>query len=193
MPANRVNQTVYVGQFGATIENFLQVGGLYKPGELGSHVVDTTGKEYQVVRLDSGCTVGVGPGLLAANQLLFWKDKVNYVVTNNVAQAQAAESASNNAKRNMVSGRATRAVTAAQVADTGGCFILQQIKGKANVASDGGGDFVAGDQTIAANNTSAQVDRMAAGTAPTNTPVGIVITAEAANVTVIDLDLPVVE
>ena len=191
MPANRVNQTLYLGQYG-DIENFLQ-SDLYKGGELGSRVIDTEGKEYQVVKLDSGATASAGPGLVVAGDLAFIKAKASYLVTNDLAQAQAAESASHNAKRNMVCGVFVRDVSAAQLGSAGTHVLIQTRGRRATVKSDGGGDFVAGDKCIAANAATAVIDRVAAGTAPPNTNVGTVAAAESGGFTAVNLELPGVD
>lgn len=183
MPASRGSQTVHIGAH-STIES-MNESALERPGELGQAVYLPNNKAYQIVQLDSGATASTGTGVVAANDLAFWKDKTTYLVTNDIAQAMGAQDATQDNKRNNVAGVFTAAVTA-------GYYCVIQQRGRRNVASDGGGDFTVGDFTIAANNTASQIDRMAAGTAPTHTTVGRVAAVEAANVTSVDLDLPVV-
>src|SRR3990167_3894705 len=183
MPSNITKQSIYLGA-GGTPET-LNESTPYKSGELGARFT-IAGKRYQIVDLDSGATASVGSGAPAANDLLFWKDKANYIVTHDIAQAFPAESTSQFAKRNAVAGVLCIAATA-------GNRIAMQARGRRNVASDGGGDFVVGDKAIAANTTTSVVDRMAAGTAPTNTVVGTVAVAESASVTALDLELPEVD
>jgi hypothetical protein len=155
---------------------------LHKPGELGRRG-DFQGKTYQLVQLDSGATASTSVGISAAGQLAFWKDKSAYLVTNDIAQAIGAEDATLDNKRNNVAGVIRTAVTAGDH-----CFIQQG--GRCSTATDGGGDFTIGDSVIAANGTSAQGDRVAAGTAVTHTLVGLVAGAEASNLTAVDLELP---
>jgi hypothetical protein len=54
---------------------------MYAPGELGCAFNDqTTGRTYLRVRVDPAATVLTG-------QLAFWKDRANFIVTNDKAQA----------------------------------------------------------------------------------------------------------
>lgn len=55
----------------------------YAPGEMGSAFEDpNTGNTYLRVFLDSGATSATTVGAVAANQLAFWKDRNNNLVTN---------------------------------------------------------------------------------------------------------------
>ena len=164
----------------------MNLSALPRGGELGQALGTVTGKYYQLIQLDSGATSATGTGLVVAGDLAFWKDKTSYLVTNDIAQAQAAESSSQNSKRNMVAGVFTAALTPAYFG------VIQQQGYNAAVKSDGGGDFVSGDYAIAANTTASDIDRTAAGTAPPNTPVGIVAAAESGGFTALWLNLPVV-
>lgn len=183
MPASRGSQTIHIGR-GTNVES-LNVSELPRPGELGQAFYSTEGKGYQLVQLDSGASAG-GAGAVTAGDLAFWKDKVNYLVTNDLTQAAAPESGNQSSKRNLVAGVFTAAVTDAYY-----CVVQQRGRHDA-VKSDSGGDFVAGDTAIAKNTAVADIDRVAAGTASTHTPVGTVAAAESAGFTAVDLDLPVV-
>ena len=183
MPSNITKQSIYLGA-GGTPETLNETAP-YKAGELGARFT-IAGRRYQIVDLDSGATSSVGAGAPAANDLLFWKDKANYIVTHDIAQAIGAQDTTQDNKRNSVAG-------VLLIAATAGNRIAMQVRGRRNVGSDGGGDFTIGDLAIAADNTSAQIDRMAAGTAPTHTVVGTVAVAEASNVTALDLSLPEVD
>lgn len=180
MPYGRNDQTVYGGTQGL---KGLNVTVLYKPGELGKHVVDNGGIERQIVQLDSGATAATGAGVVAANQLAFWKDKANYIVTND--KAQAIGGPTGNGARNAVAGIFSAAVTA-------GNYGTIAIRGAGvSVATDGGGVNV-GDQVVAkgtGTNTAVGV-AVAQGTQITVVGVGIATVAEAASVTVCTLDLP---
>ena len=182
MPANRVIESLYIGSRTSGIEGFNE-SSLYKEGELGGVIHTVDEKAYQLVQLDSGATASANSGVVAAGDLAFWKDKSQYLVTNDIAQAIGAEQASQNNKRNSVAGVFTAAVTA-------GYFCVVQQRGRNSaVNSDGGADFTIGDNAIAANTTASDVDRMAAGTAPTHTVVGAVAAAESGGFTALDLQL----
>lgn len=187
MPASRGSQTVHIGQ-GRNIET-LNVSELPRPGELGQAVYLPNNKAYQIVQLDSGATASTPTGVVAAGDLAFWMAKGSganpYRVTNDIRAALGAEDATQDNKRNEVAGVFTAAVTA-------GYYCVIQQRGNRSVKSDGGADFTVGDMAIAANTTASDIDRMAAGTAPTHTVVGEVAAAESAGFTSIDLDLPVV-
>lgn len=183
MPAGRGSQTIAYGQVQA-VES-MNAASMPHGGELGQALGTTNGKYYQLIQLDSGATASTATGVVAAGDLAYWKDRASYIVTNDIAQAQAAESTSNNSKRNVVAGVFTAAVTA-------GYFgVIQQQGYRATVKSDGGGDFVSGDYCVAGNNTTSAIDRTAAGTAPPNTPVGIVAGSESNGFTPVWLNLPV--
>jgi hypothetical protein len=66
MPANRVIETIYLGQF-SSVEAF-NASTLYKQGELGARTATTNGKEYQLVQLDSGATSANTVGIVAVGQ-----------------------------------------------------------------------------------------------------------------------------
>src|SRR5437867_1619783 len=62
-----------------------------QPGSLGIRFeAGTPSNAYQRVQLDSGATSATSVGVVAANQLAYWKDKSKYLVTNDVNQANAA-------------------------------------------------------------------------------------------------------
>jgi len=184
MPAGRGSQTVHIGSR-SNIEA-LNVTALDRPGELGQAVVLPNNKSYQIVQCDSGATASAPSGVVVAGDVAFWKDKASYIVTPDLGQAAASESTNQSSKRNMVAGVFTTAATA------GNYCVVQQQGRHAGVKSDGGGDFVSGDTAIAKNTAVSDIDRVAAGTASTHTPLGIVAGAEAAGFTPVDLDLPVV-
>lgn len=182
MPANRVIETVHIGQR-ADIEQ-MNESSLPRGGELGDRLVTVGNKEYQIVVLDSGAVAANPRGVVADGHLAFWQSKANFRVTNDIRTGLGAEDATLDNKRNFVAGVFTTAATA-------GNYCVIQLRGRhANVISDGGGDFTIGDLTIVANSTTASVDRMAAGTAPTHTTVGRVAAAESGGFTALDLELP---
>lgn len=82
---------------------------LYAPGDLGSSF-DLNDKTYTVVQLDSGATSATPTGVVAANQLAFWKSKANRIVTND--RRVAFNNSVLNASGNEVAGVFRNAVTA---------------------------------------------------------------------------------
>jgi len=99
MPAGRLDQSLYLGPF-TSIER-INTSTLYKPGELGSQIQTPNGKAYQLIQVDSGATAATGAGHVPqAGDLAFWKNKANYIVTNDRVQAVGGVTNS----RNMVAG-----------------------------------------------------------------------------------------
>lgn len=186
MPASRGSQTIHIGR-GSDLEamNFTPANDP-SPGEVGQAHYAPNNRAYQKVTLDSGATASTSRGVVADGHLAYWKDKTNYLVTNDIAQAVGTEDATQDNKRNNVAGVFVAAVTASNRC------LIQQRGNHPGVFSDGGGDFIVGEQCIPGDTTNADIDRMAGGTAATHTVVGIVSAVEAANLTAVDLQLPVV-
>jgi hypothetical protein len=143
-------------------------------------------RAYQRVKLDSGATAATSSGVVAANQLAYWKDKSQYIVTNDSAQALGGAGAANSAFRNFIAGIFRSAVTAGNI-----CDVLQagQSISVKTTGSPATGDTLVGDTST----TAAQAATVTAGTAPTCRPIGIVRGAAVANVTPCDVDIPVVQ
>lgn len=162
-----------------------------QPGSLGIRfeaAVPT--RAYQRVKLDSGATASTSVGVVAANQLAYWKDKSQYIVTNDVTQANAANmqgvSMSNSGFRNFIAGVFRSAVTAGNY-----CDILQ--RGQSISVKTTGSPSI-GDTLVSDTSTStAQAATVTAGTAPTCKPIGIVSGTTVANVTPCDVDIPEVQ
>lgn len=152
----------------------------YAGGQLGMSF-NSGDRTYTLVQLDSGATSATPTGAVAANQLLFWKDKSARIVTNDKRFALA----SGNGASNFVAGVARGAFTPG----TYGSVIAMLVKGhNIPVASSGSGS--AGDTAIADTTASvARVANVAAGTASTYRPVGIMRGAAGATVNV-DVDIP---
>ena len=183
MPANRVVETVYLDRSGS-YDSFNQAT-LYKPGELGARAVDTTSKEYQLVRLDSGATSATALGVVAANQLAFWKDKTNFIVTNDTVQALGANTvaATNSGFRNEVAGIFRVAVTAGNY-----CFVLR--KGENVNVKSASATYQIGDQIVANTGTAADCNVVAAGTAVVVQSLGTAAGARVSGNTPTDLNIP---
>jgi hypothetical protein len=152
----------------------------YAGGDLGNSV-DWNDKEYQKVRLDSGATSATPAGAVAANMLAYWKDRGNYIVTNDTRFAMFNGVA--NSWRNNVAGVFRSAVPAGNQ-----CFLLQRGRGisvkEAGSATEG--------MLLVANTSTTAADALgtAIGTAPAVLDFGVVISATVANVCVADLDIP---
>ncbi len=155
---------------------------LYYAGALGQRT-SQDGREYQLVRLDSGAVAAADAGVVALGDLAFWKDKSAYLVTNEIAQALGAEDATQDNKRNSVAGVFLSAITANNY-----CFIQQG--GQASVLAASGGTYDVGNVAIAADSVAADVTTIVPPTAPTHTIVGLVAGARSGGVAYIDLILP---
>ena len=152
---------------------------LQRPGELGKRY-DYNDRTYQRVQLDSGCTSGPTVGVVAANQLAYWKDKSNYLVTNDI---RFAEGVASSAQAQFAAGIFRSAVTAAYY-----CDIV--VRGRNIACADDGSTSVG--MSVIADTTAdtARVKGVALGTAATHKLLGHCRTASAANVAYCDLDIP---
>lgn len=159
------------------------VPGAYQPyagGDLGN-AYDWNDKAYQKVRLDSGATSATPAGAVAANQLAYWKDRANYIVTNDSRFGLLGGTA--NSFRNNVAGLFRAAVPAGNQ-----CFILQRGR-QVNVLEAGSatpGMILVSDTST----TAAQSLGVAIGTAPPVYPLGVVVTATSGGFCVADFDIP---
>lgn len=149
--ANRV-QTVYL--IGGD-PDALNEATNYAPGHLGV-AFEHNDRSYQMVKVDSGATASTGAGVVAANDIAFWKDKDSYLVTNDSAQTPGGNTA--NAFRNFVAGVFRNAVTAGRYT-----AILQR-GDNIPVNATGGG---VGQTAIANSGTDADAAFVAVGTAAT--------------------------
>lgn len=166
MPAGFPNQTIFIDKFGS-IDKF-NAATLYKPGELGSRDIDTTGREWQLVVCDSG------PASVAAGDLAFWKNKTNYQVTNKLADAPEG--------RNSVAGIFTNAVTP-------GNYTAIQVRGASFHGLNCTTTPAVGDVAVANTGTGKDVVGVNQGTAPTCIPVGVFSSTQSSNLISVDLKL----
>jgi len=143
--------------------------GLLEPGELGG-VLPWQGEQFQLVKMDSGATATPASGIPAIGEIAFWKDRSNYLVTNDSTQADAASTAGAVTKdpRNSVAGVIEMAVVAGE-------FFFVHQKGNSNVKTSS--TPVPGDVLVANTGTSADCGSVTAGTAPTSQEIGIVTSA----------------
>lgn len=141
--------------------------GLLEPGELGG-VLPWDSDQYQLVKMDSGATSATATGIPAAGQLAFWKDRNNYLVTNDSRFADSAHVPAGTAARdhrNSVAGVIEAAVV-------GGEFFFVHQKGLSNVKC---ADSPApGAVLVAKTGTAADATAVAAGTAPTCQEIAVV-------------------
>lgn len=162
-----------------------------QPGSLGIRFeASPPDRAYQRVQLDSGATSATSVGVVAANQIAYWKDKSKYLVTNDVNQANAANMAGiawqNSGFRNYIAGIFRSAVTAGRF-----CDILQRGR---NINVKTTGTVNPGDQVVSDTSTSAaQGVAVTAGTAATCKVVGVCSVAASNNIAQVDVDIPEVQ
>ena len=154
---------------------------MIRPGELGM-CFDWNDKSYQIVKVDSGATVGPTVGAVAANQLAFWKDRSTYLVTNDKRFASLGGVA--NSFANNVAG-------VFRVAATGGyyCCVLKKGYNIAAAATAGttAGELVVADTTA---DTAYCDGPISVGTAITYSVLGVCKTSASANVAYVNFDIP---
>lgn len=152
----------------------------YAGGDIGN-AIDLNDKAYQKVYLDSGATSGTPAGAVAATQLAYWKDRQNYIVTNDSRFALLTNTALS--FRNNVAGLFRAAVPAGSF-----CWVLQ--RGRA-VSVKEVGSATAGMILVASTSTTA-ADALgtAINTAPPCNPLGVVRTATSGTTCVADFDMP---
>lgn len=151
----------------------------YAQGELGFTFLANQ-KGYQGVQLDSGATAATPTGIVATNQLAFWKDRSQYLVTNDRRFAEGG--AATQSYQNKVAGRFGAAITAGNY-----CYIQQQ--GRANLL-DGGNTFAVGEFVFAENDVVAAADRVGVGTATSYQNLGTARGAASGGVVSVDLNIP---
>jgi len=140
----------------------------YAPGQVGGSI-NLNDKTYTIVQVKAGDTVAV-------NQVLYWYDKTQAIVTSAVASSN----------RNQVAGIARVAVAGAD--NPNGTLIAMLVKGHAISVKDSGTAIAAANVAIASA-TSGEIDGVAAGTAPGYTAIGIITGADAAGICPVDVDL----
>ena len=176
MPTNNRHQIQYVrgGDWNARNETY---DSYVHDGQLGQKTtIDDT--DYITVKLDSGATSSVPQGAQAANDLAYWKNRRDGLVTHDARVAEMGIES--------VAGVFPVVVTAGNVT------AIKGIKSRNVSVLVDGSAFVAGDNVIsdsAANGP--QGTRIAAGTAAAQGRyVGKSLGVSANNVLQVDLDLP---
>jgi hypothetical protein len=160
--------------------DFNSLGG--QPGSLGQKF-DYNDRVYQRVQLDSGAVAANPTGIPAVNQLLFWKDKDQYIVTNDRRTALGG-SLGTSAYANFVAGVLRNAATA-------GNYIDIAKKADSIPLLDGGNTFAAGEMVFAEADSVAAADRVAVGTAVTFQRVGIARGAASGGLVSVDVDIDI--
>ncbi len=152
----------------------------YAGGDLGT-AFDYNDKAYQKVYLDSGATSGTPAGAVAATQLAYWKDRANYIVTNDSRFALFSDTLLS--FRNNCAGLFRAAVPAGSF-----CFVLQRGR---NVRVKEVGSATPGMVLIpSTSTTAADALGVAINTAPNCMPIGICIVATSGTTCTADFDLP---
>jgi hypothetical protein len=152
----------------------------YAGGDTGN-TYDSNDKTYQKVILDSGATSSTPAGAVAANQLAYWKDRANYIVTNDSRFALFSNTALS--FRNNVAGLFRSAVPAGST-----CFVLQ--RGRAVTVKEAGSATPG--MLLVANTSTTACDTLgvAINTAAPCETVGVVRTATSGTTCVADFDMP---
>lgn len=155
---------------------------LYAPGELGQ-TFDYNDRTYQIVKLDSGCTASNASGVPAANDLLYWKARANYLVTNDFRQAEGG-SLGTGAEFNSLAGILRNSATA-------GYYIAMLVRGRNIAVTNTANDTAIGESAIADQTAGrADITGEAVGTAPTYQSIGRIRTAGSGGTAYVDVDVP---
>lgn len=151
---------------------------LYAPGELGM-VYQKGDNQYQQVQLDSGATAAANLAP-AANQILYWKNKLAKIVTNDTKQAVG--NAVSNAWSNHVAGVLRNTASPGNY-----IWVLQRGLGISVKTTQ----TVTQGQSVIANTSTpaADVAGVAVGTAPTAQKLGIATSANASSLVTVDLNI----
>lgn len=189
MPNSNTQQTIWTPQgtpdlTNITIADWDSVAG--QRGQLGV-VHEWNNRTYQRVKLDSGATSATPVGVVAANQLAYWRYQGDsavqpYTVTNDRRFAMNLGAATN-AYANFVAGVFRLAVTAGQY-----CDILA--RGSNIAVADGGNTFAAGELVWAELDSVAAINRSAVGTAPSYLTLGRARGAASGGNVNVDIDIP---
>lgn len=152
----------------------------YAPGQLGGSF-DLNDKTYEVVQLDSGATSATPTGVVAANQVAFWKSKTNRLVTNDARVAIGGQTASG--WRNQVAGIFRNAVTPGNYT----CILTNGHNVPVKAATT---TAAIGDNIIANTTQTPDAIVLAAGTALTVQGIGTARNAGSGTAVNVDVDIP---
>lgn len=151
---------------------------LYAPGELGA-IYQRGDNQWQQVQLDSGATASANLAV-ATGQILYWKNKLAKIVTNDIKQAVG--NSVSNAWSNHVAGVLRNTATPGNY-----IWILQRGLGISVKTSQ----TVTLGQSVIANTSTpvADVAGVNVGTAPTAQKLGIATAGNANNLVTVDLNI----
>lgn len=151
---------------------------LYAPGELGA-IYQRGDNQWQQVQLDSGATAAANLAV-AANQILYWKNKLAKIVTNDTKQAIG--NSVSNAWANEVAGVLRNTATPGNF-----IWVLQRGLGISVKTSQ----TVTLGETIVANTSTpvADVAGTAVGTAPPYQKLGVATAGNANSLVTVDLNI----
>jgi len=150
-----------------------------QPGSLGQSF-NYNDRVYQRVKFDSGADSTTPVGVAASGMLAYWKDKDEYIVTNN--RDQAIGGSGTNAYLNFIAG-------IIRVAATAGNYIDILIEGDNIAVDDGGNTFAVGETVIGEAAAAAAADRIAVGTAPTFQRLGVARGVASGGEVNVDIDM----
>lgn len=196
----------FIGPFGS-VEAF-HLGGAAAPGfgqfpsnpnigAAGSRVILTEvgpgSKEYQLCQIDSGATAATPTGAIAQGQLMYWKNRSAYLVTNDVRFSDTYNGTARNGVQSVAGVLVTPTANASAALNAiPGDWVFLQTKGRCNVILSAQASPATGDWAIPNNSaTVPQINNVAVGTAPGDTVVGRYVSATVTNsVASVDLQLP---
>lgn len=139
---------------------------------------------FQRVRLDSGVNSANPSGVVSEGQLAFWKNKDEFLVTNDRRQCMATlglEMVTSGAYRKYVAGFFRSALTAGHYVDI--------LKKGVNVPCAESGNFTVGVGVVAGNNETASVVGVALGTAPAYQRLGVARGVDSGGFVNVDVDV----
>lgn len=176
MPNTNRQQTIFIDTGNPDTMNSAV---LLRPGELGQ-AFDVVDRAYQVVQVDSGCTAATPAGVVAANEVAYWKNRSTYTVTNDSRFALLDNQASS--FRNNIAGIFRNNATA-------GNYICVLQRGRQitvkEAGSGTGGELLISDTST----TAAQALGVAIGTAASCEPIGVIFSATSGANCVADIDI----
>ncbi len=203
MPNIRQVWTPYLGPF-ANVEQFHQnllgtatmgTAALFHPGEAGGRVIlSEVGpgvKEYQLCQIDSGAVAATPTGAIALGQLMYWKNRSLYQVTNDQRFSDAGSATARNNVQ-AVAGVLVTNTNGTSTSAVAGDWVYLQTKGRCNLILSAQASPGVQDWAIPNNSaTVPQISNVAVGTAPTDTIIGRYVSATVvATVASVDLQLP---
>lgn len=182
---------------GGAAPGFGQFGSMPNLGTQGNRVilseVGPGSKEYQLCQIDSGATSATPTGAIAQGQLMYWKNRATYLVTNDVRFSDWFGGGTRPGVNSVAGVLVTpTANAAASLNAVPGDWVFLQTKGRCNVILSAQASPTIGDFAVPNNSaTVPQITNVALGTAPQDTLVGRYVSSTVTNsVASVDLQLP---